>query len=222
MRLVIATQDYDAMTPKPDVRLPAFALVLDLKPDDPDFAQRLKVAFQSFVGLVNLGAAQSKAPPLELGSEEFEGVTIATSHFVLPKPTGNKETDKAPEPAAAEPVHLRHNFSPSAVQVGDHFVISSSKGLARELVKALKAPAGKPEDATLVAEADGPTLATLIDLNKTRMAMQNMLDKGNDRRKAEDEIALIAALLRYLGHGRGTVQDAPDATRVGLEFTLGK
>ena len=90
-RLVVAMQDYAAMSPVPDVKLPAFALVVDVRPDDDDFAARLKVAFQSFVGLANLGAAQSKAPPLELGSETFEGVTISTTHFMAPARKANDE-----------------------------------------------------------------------------------------------------------------------------------
>ena len=215
-RLVVALQDYKAMTPAPDLKVPAFALVLDLKPDDPEFAQRLKVAFQSFIGIVNLNAAQTKAPPLELGSETCDGLTIATSRFAAPTVAKGADSD------ANEPVHQRYNYSPSAVQVGDHFVVSSSVSLARDLVKALKAPAGKPEDATLVAEADGPTLGTLVDLNRTRLVMQNMLEKGNDKGQAESEIDLLAALLRYLGHGSASVQDDPEATRVRVEFTLGK
>ena len=131
-RLVVARQDDDAMKPVPDVKLPAFALILDLKPDDTDFAQRLKVGFQSFVGLVNLGAAQTKAPPLELGSEPCEGVTIATARFMLPKAAAAATRNEA--------VHQRHNFSPSAVQVGNHFILSSSVGLTRDLIKALEAP----------------------------------------------------------------------------------
>ena len=217
-RLVVALQDYAKMSPVPDVKLPAFALVADVKPDDDDFAERLKVAYQSFIGLANLGAAQTKAPPLELGSETFEGVTISTSHFMPAR--------KAPEGqegagAKAEPVHYRHNYSPSAAQVGRYFVIGSSVGLTRDLVKALKSP-GKPSNSTLVAEADGATLATLVELNRDRLVMQNMLDKGHDKGQAEAEVGLLAALLRYLGRGRLSVLDAADATRVGLEFSLGK
>jgi hypothetical protein len=226
-RLVVAVQDYKAMKPAPDTKVPAFALIVDLKPDDPDFAQRIKVAFQSFVGLVNLGAAQTKAPPLELGSEEFEGVTISTSHFVLPAPapapaTKDKDKDKAKEvEEGKEPVHVRHNFTPSAVQVGDHFVISSSVGLARDLVKALKAPASPPEDATFVVEVDGGMIATLVDLNRTQLVMGNMLQRGNDKTQADTDIGLLSSLLRYLGHARASVKDDADATRVSLEFQLG-
>ncbi|MDR3638297.1 MAG: hypothetical protein P4L84_31125 [Isosphaeraceae bacterium] len=211
-RVVVAQQDYGAMKPAPDLKYPAVALVIDLKPDDDDFAQRLKVAFQSIAGLANLNAAQSKAPPLELGSETFEGVTIATTRFMPSKdsPANGKE-----------PVHYRHNYSPSAAQVDSHFIISSSLGLTRDLIKTLKAPA-KPGQATLALEADGGVLAGLLELNRNRIVMQNMLEKGNDKAQAEAEVGTLLSVLRYLGHGRLTVQDAADALKVNLEFVLGR
>jgi len=211
-RVVVANQDYGAMKPAPDLKYPAVGLVVDLKPDDEDFAQRLKVAFQSFVGLANLGAAQSKAPPLELGSETFEGVTISTTRFMPPKdaPADGKE-----------PVHYRHNYSPSVAQVGNSFIISSSLGLTRDLIKNLKAPA-KPGEATLALEADGGVLAGLLDLNRNRIVMQNMLEKGHDKAQAEDEVNTLLSILRYLGHGRLTVQDGADTLKLNLGFALGR
>ncbi|HEX8203013.1 MAG TPA: hypothetical protein VF590_21230, partial [Isosphaeraceae bacterium] len=159
-RLVVADQDHAALDPVPDVKLPAVALVVDLKPGDEDFAIRLRAAFQSFLGLANLGAAQTKAPPLLLGSETVDGVTISTSRYLPPRPG---------EGAPDEPVHQRHNFSPSAVRVGDHFVLSSSVGLARDLVRSLRAPGPPAADATLAAEADGAALARLLERNRTRL-----------------------------------------------------
>ena len=122
-RLVVAKQDPTQISPRPDVLLPSFALIAEVNDDDPDFAQRLKAAFQSFVGVANLGAAQQKAPPLMLGTEDFEGQSISTARYLPPK-----------ERLADEPVHQRFNFSPSAVQVGNQFVLSSSVALAKELV----------------------------------------------------------------------------------------
>jgi hypothetical protein len=209
-RLVVARQDHARLKPVPAMKLPAFALVVDLKPDD-DFSQRLKVAFQSFVGLANLGGAQSKSPPLELGSETFEEVTISTARYMLPK---------AP-PDTTEPVHPRHNFSPSVAQVENHFILSSSVGLARDLIHALKSPA-KPQDATLMAEADGPELADLLELNKSRLVMQNMLEKGHDKVQAEREIDGLTQLVRHLGHARLSVQDGAEALRLNLTFDLSR
>jgi hypothetical protein len=210
-RLVVADQDHGAMDPVPDIKLPAVALVADLKPDDEDFAVRLKAAFQSFVGLANLGAAQTKAPPLLLGSETLDGVTISTTQYLPPR-----KVEGAPD----EPVHQRHNFSPSAAQVGNHFFISSSVGLARNLVKALRDP-GPPGAPTLVAEADGAALARLVERNRTRLVMQNMLEKGNDKPAAEREVGTLLSLLRDLGHARLTARDTPGAFRLRLDLALG-
>lgn len=222
-RLVVALQDVKSLKPVPDVKLPAFALIIDVKPGDDDFAQRLKVAFQSFVGLANLGAAQTKSPPLELGSEAFEGITVSTARFMPPAPTSVEEKAKAPtpEPAKKAPVHLRHNFSPSTALVGNHFIIGSSVAITRDMIGALKS-AGKPHDATLAAEADGNALATLVDLNRDRLVMRNMLEKGHAKEQAEAEVGLLSALLRYLGQGRLAIQDEPEMTKIGLEFKLGK
>lgn len=209
-RLVVAEQDYSAIKPVPDNKLPAFAVVIDLKPDDDDFAQRLKVAFQSFIGLANLGAAQSKAPPLELGSEVVDGVTIATSHFMAPKAA----------PGAREPVHQRQNYSPSAAQVDNHFILSSSLGLTKDLIPTLRQPA-KQTDVTAILTADGPTLVHLLELNRGRLVSQNMLEKGNDKATASGQIDLLLNLLRYAGVGMLTAKDNPDSVEFRLDFTLG-
>ena len=214
-RLVVAHQDYAALKPAPDVKLPAFALVADLNPDDAEFAQRLKAAFQSFVGLSNLGAAQkTKAPPLMLGSEAVGDVTILTARYL---PAEKNEGD------AKEPVNRRHNFSPSAAQVNAHFILSSTTGLARDLVKTLKQPvAPTATPATLNMIADGSALARLVDANRNHMVMQNMLDKGNDKTRAEGEIGTLSRLLRYFGQGKLSIQDnQSDIVRIGLHFNVG-
>lgn len=209
-RFVVAEQDYTQIKPVPDNKLPAFALVIDLKPDDDDFAQRLKVAFQSFIGLANLGAAQSKAPPLELGSEVVDGVTIATSHFMAPRAA----------PGAKESVHQRQNYSPSAAQVDNHFIISSSLGLTRDLIPVLRKPA-RQTDVMAIVEADGPTLAHLLEMNRGRLVTQNMLEKGNDKATASGQVDLLLNLLRYLGRGSLTAKDAGEAVEFRLDFALG-
>ena len=89
--------------------------------------QRLKVAFQSFVGLANIGAAQKKAPLLELGSETCRGGHDRDHPIHGPRGTAS---------ATGEPAsHSRYNFSPSAAQVGKYFILSSSTALARDLVE---------------------------------------------------------------------------------------
>ena len=209
-RLVVAAQDYSKMNPVPDLKLPGFALVIDLKPDDDDFAQRLKVAFQSFVGLANIGAAQSKAPPLELITEDVNGITIASTRFMVSKS----------DPAAKASVHQRHNFTPSVARVDDHFILSSSLGLTKDLIPALR-EASKPTDATLFVEANGAAIARVLNVNRQRLVTQNMMEKGNDKAKASDEIDLLLGLLRYAGHATLSAKDGAKAVDFRLDFTLG-
>ena len=216
-RLVIAEQDYEALKPAPDVKLPAFALVAELESADGDFAQRLKVAFQSFIGLFNIGSAQQKAPLLELGSEEVEGVTIATTRYMIPRSTS----------APSVTPHQRYNYSPSAALAGKFFILSSSTHLARALVKELKSGGGDRTieggtQATLAVEADGPELARLLERNRPRLVMQTMLKQGETKGKAEQRVDLGLALLRYLGQARLLVRDGAEATRFELSIQLAK
>lgn len=218
-QIVVAAQDYAAMEPSPAVKLPAFALIVELSPDHPEFARRLRVAYQSFIGLANLGGAQSGAPPLNLGSRSVEGVEISTAVFMTNEPPPGAE------PAAAEQdgeVHLRHNFTPAVAEVDGRFILSSSIGLAEQLVRALKAePSAEPADATLLMRVDGPALAALGDLNRERLILQNMLEDGNDRPTAERNVGGLLSLLRYLGAGELKLHDGEETSRLSLEFTLG-
>ena len=213
-QLVAADQDYDAMDPEPTLKLPAFALVVDLDADRPEFGQRLRVTFQSLLGLVNLGAAQSGGgPPLMLGSETFDGVAISTSRY-MPAP-GEPEDDEAE-------VHLRHNFSPSVAEVDGRFILSSSTALARTLIGAIRSAEPRdPTDATLLMTADGPALAGLVDRNREQLILRNMLEQGNDREAAEQSIAVLSGLLRYLGQGTLRVVDGDEASTLALEFAIG-
>jgi hypothetical protein len=209
-RFVVARQDPRTLEPTPATILPAFALVIDLKEEDPDFGDRLEAAFQSFIGLVNLGAAQTKAPPLKLGSEEFEGVTIATSKFQARR-----------DPASDEPVPLRHNFSPSAARFDGHFVLSSSVGLTRDLIRTLRQPA-EPTDAAILIVADGPELAKLAEENREYLVNQIVLEEGKDRETAEGEVAVLRQLLEYLGQATYSADSSDGLLRVKLHHDLGR
>ncbi len=214
-RVVVADQDFRNMKPEPDPKIPAFALVAELNGSDEEFASRLKIAFQSIVAISNVEAAQKKASVLELGSENVEGITIATTRFLVPRTS---------TPANEQSLQ-RYNYSPAAGQVGKFFIISSSTGLARALVKELKAAGGgkgalPEEKSTVLIEAEGPQLAHLLEHNRNRMVMQAMLKQGVTKDKAEQQVDLNLSALKYIRHGRLVVRDEPDATRFQLKLDL--
>jgi hypothetical protein len=216
-RLVVASQDYQSVKPVPEVKYPGLAIVTELSEPNSDFAQRLKVAFQTFVGLSNVDAVQKKGPPFELVSEEVEGVTLATARYMVPR------TDTP----AATTADARYNITPSAAQVGKYFILSTSASLARALIKDLRSSGASKKyegesSETAVLEADGAELARLLELNRARLAMQLMLSRGLAKEKAEAEVDTGLALLRFLGAGRMTVRDEPGTTSVDLGFKLSR
>jgi hypothetical protein len=212
-RLVVAQQDHAALKPQPDVKYPAFAIVAELDSADSDFGERFKVAFQAIIGISNVDGNQKKAAALELGTEEVEGIKLATAHYMIPRRAD--PASEAPSP--------RYNFTPATAQVGKYLIFSSSVSLARDLIKELKSkPAGADNSETAVLEADGPELARLLEINRTRLAMQLMLGRGETKEQAESQVELGLALLRALGQGRLVIRDGQDATRIQLKFQLAK
>ena len=125
--------------------------------------------------------------------------------------------------SASEAPSPRYNFTPATAQVGKYLIFSSSVGLARDLIKELKSKNGGADvSETAVLEADGPELARLLEINRSRLAMQLMLGRGETKEKAEGQVELGLALLRYLGHGRLVIRDDPGATRIQLKLQLAR
>lgn len=215
-RLVLVKQDPATLQPRPDILLPGFAMVVDLNGEDPEFSQRLLAAYQSFVGLANLGAAQSKAPPLMQGSEQFEGITISTARFLPPR------KDAA---ASDEPVHIRHNLSPAVAQVGNRFILSSTVETAKALLTSLKAEGqgnAARSDQTLRIEAEGQAVSALIDQNRETLIDRIVVKEGKDRAVAGKEVDLLKALAKYLGQGALSATDTADGVSFTLNFALDK
>ncbi len=203
------------MKPAPDIKLPAFAIVAELNGSQEDFADRLRIAFQAIIGISNVEAAQSKSAALELGTEEVDGVTITNTKFVVSKKAA----------ASKQPGSQRYNYTPSVAHVGRYYIFSSSLGLARSLVKELKAAEASGKDkqvepVTFSIDADGPELARLLEQNRARMVMSSMLGRGENKEDAGSRVDLYLALVRYLGHGHLVVTDGADRTRLQLKLEL--
>ena len=125
---------------------------------------------------------------------------------------------KRPRREAKEPVHQRHNFSPSARRSDNYFILSSSLGLTRDLVKAAEGARPRPTDATLLVEADGAALARLLEQNRSRLVMQNMLEKGNDKARPRPRSTCSSASSATSATAGCRSQDGADAVapRAGL------
>ncbi len=217
-RLVVAEQNLAALNPKPDLVLPSFAVCVGYDTKDEDFRQRWVIAFQSFVGVLNVVGAQEKAPAMVQNQEQYKGASIFSAAFLPPAKATDVKND-AEKPA--EGVHIRHNFRPTLAIAGDKIVVSSTVEMARAVVDSLtSAPASDtPPDAAFL-EIDGQKLGKIVETNKERLVMQNMVEKGNGRKGAESEIGALEALVKGLNHATATASDTKDRFTLKLSFDL--
>ena len=219
-RVVVAEQDSKTMIPKPDLVLPAFAISVGYDKKDEDFRQRWVIAFQSLIGVLNVVGGQQKAPVLVQNQEDFEGAKIYSAKYLPPvKPANAKPGDSKTD---EEGIHIRHNFRPTLVLSGDHLIISSTTEMARDVVKAIKL-ADSSSDAppqAMSVDLDGKRIAGLVDVNRERLVMQNMVEKGHGKAAAQTEIGAIEGMIRGLNHAMITAEDTETQFRLKLSLDL--
>jgi hypothetical protein len=211
IRFVIAAQKYDPAVGTPEVKLPAFAMVVPSKHPD-EFARVAEEAWQKGVGLISVTRGQRAEPGLIL-----DRITHNDIKFTVATNAAGKADDKAHLPS-------RFNFSASMARVGDSFILSSTQELTCDLIDALKKTptvAVKPLAGTnTVVAADGTQLAAILADNRETMVERNMVEKGNTRAKAEGEIDLITAVIKLARRAELTAGVADGVTRLTLGLDL--
>ncbi len=209
LQLVVTRQNPEDFVVKPAIKLPAFAIVARLREPDTTVPQFRRV-FQSLIGFINVLGAMNGQPQLDLAMESTEKMKLIAATYV---PESSDTDSKA---------KINFNFSPSLVFAGDRMVLSSSKQLATDLAQA-DAPAadknvGDQSKSNTVAFLEVPTLIEILADNKAQLIAQNMLDKGHSQEAAEQEIAILMALLGLFQAADVTLSTSAGSLR--LESTL--
>lgn len=204
MQFVVARQDFPNGALLPTLKLPAAALVLEIRPDQ--FAhvrKHFRVAFQAGVALANLNGAQQGRALLDLQTERRGDCDIEFATFTaddLPKEPKEKH-DKKDVKSPKDDAYL--NLSPAMALSKTRLILSTSRQLAEQLADLdakEPSPARIPEN-TLIA--GNPNLASnLIKANREQLVAGNMLEKGHDRKTAEREIRLLEAIADAFTDGR--------------------
>lgn len=186
MRIVVKRQEFKQDV-KPDVELPAFALVGRMK--NPEVERRFRIAFQSLIGFLNINAGQMDYPPFDLMTTRENGINLSGGEYVL-----DREVDKG---------LMVFNFSPAIAFQGDYMVISSSTPFAAELAEATKQLDAQSEtsDTNTQISIDAATIQQLLEDNRQSLIAQSMVNSGKSRERATAEIDLILGLLDYVQGG---------------------
>lgn len=181
----IATkQSFAGILPVPTIKLPQFALVMDLREPE-SMTRELRRTFQSMIGFFNVIGAMEGRPQLEMDMLKLDnGAQLVTSTYI-PENGEEGSTDAS----------ILFNFSPSVGFVGSRFVVASTDRFAKELVTS-KTTTGGPSANTKVSLNAG-MLQSVLDENREQLISQNMLSDGNSREEAETAIGLLLEFVGY-------------------------
>ena len=203
LTFIAAPQDYSHLDGMPGVKLPGFAVVIELaKPEEG--GDLFQLFFQTFSAVLNLAAGQQNHQPWVMTSETFKDVQIAYGRY-LKKPVG----DQLP---------LVYNFMPASARLGDKFIISSSLGTCRQIIDAFKKldPGVQRQNRNLNFEFHPDSLADILQANK-EVFQARAIQQGQDSKQAEGDFATTLKLLRFFDSFRLSTRVLPEAFQVQFE-----
>lgn len=207
---LVARQNFREITPQPAIRLPAFALILELR--EPErMTRELRRTFQSMVGFFNVLGSMEGRPQLEMDIEKLDGAELITSSYI---PESDQRDSKSAD--------IIFNFSPSVGFAGSRFVLSSTRQLAHDLsvAKIPEAGADKAKASNSFASLSAPVLKQVLADNREQLVSQNMLSEGNTRDEAETQIDLLLELLGYFRGAAVQLDQNGDSVSVRLSVTV--
>lgn len=211
IRLVVAEQQYDPAVGTPAVRLPAFALVLPLRNPE-KFSLVVEEAWQKAVGLINFTRGQEAQPGLIIDRPVHRDTKYTAACFAPPQEKGKTAID------------VRFNFRPALAMPGNWVILSSTDGLAEDLMDALREEASHPvrplAGVHSLIELEGPQLSSILAANRENLIRQNMVDKGNTHQQAEAEADMLLAIVKHVTRVALTVGTDKGRSKASVQVHL--
>lgn len=210
MGLIVTRQDFGQALPQPAIRLPAFALVLQLR-DPEKMTRELRRTFQSMIGFFNVVGAMEGRPQLEMDVRRLDGGEVISSVYIPEE--DDQDSTTAP---------LIFNFSPSVGFAGSRFVISSSQKLAEQLVQAPLPPSGPDRADNTHVALDAAVLQQVLADNREQLISQNMLTDGNSREEAETQVGLLLEAVGLVRSAGLSLKHDATTLELRLQLTIRK
>ncbi len=190
INLIVARQNFESLGFKPNPQLPAFAMITPLDMSmTKNLALRLRSGTLSALSVVSLEMANNNQKVYAIQMGKHRGVDIVWSAY--PEGDGNED-------AGMSMLGPRFNFAPCTAIVDDHFVITTSIDLMKDLIDlqqdktpSLEVPSAASGE--LLIESTG--LASILQDNKEALIADEMLKKNHSRAQATQNIDLMFTLL---------------------------
>ena len=211
IRLVVAEQEYDPAIGTPQVKFPAVALILRLRHPE-QFNEVAEEAWQKTVGLINFTRGQQAMPGLII-DRPFQGKTKYTVAYFSTSGIEDKTN-----------LDSRFNVRPSLAMPGEYLVLSSTDGLARDLIDALHQETEqtpKPLAGThSLVELEGGQLASILEANRKTLIQGDMVNKGSTQEQAESSTDLLISVMEFLKRVKLRIGTHDGLTQADLEIKL--
>jgi hypothetical protein len=188
IRIVVAEQQYDPAAGTPQVKIPAFAAVLRLRHPE-QFGKVVEEAWQKAVGLVNFTRGQKALPGLIIDRPVYKETKYTVAAF---SPADANDQAK---------LDTRFNARPALAMPGKYLILSSTDGLACDLIDALSREAGQtvtPLAQTHSAlEIDGRSVTSALRANRETIIQGDMIKKGKTHEESAAGIDMLITLVKF-------------------------
>ena len=211
IRFVAAEQTYDAALGTPRIQYPSFAAILRLR-NSAKFAEVIEEAWQKAVGLINFTRGQQALPGLIIDRPVHRGTTFTVGYFSTAQIEDKTKLD------------TRFNLRPALAIPDEYLILSSTDGLARDLIDALKREKERTVEALAEThsflEIEGGRLASILQANRDTLVRGDMVKKGSTQEQAEAGIDMLITVVKLIERIRLSIGLHEGLTQARLEAKL--
>jgi hypothetical protein len=211
IRFVVAEQEYDPAIGTPQIKLPAFAAILRLR-HPVEFDEVVEEAWQKAVGLINFTRGQQALPGLIIDRPIHKKTKFTVAYFSTSGIDNRTNLDQ------------RFNIRPALAMPGEYLILSSTDGLARDIIDALNQEmehAVEPLSGTHSSvEIDGGQLSSILKANRETLVHGDMIKKGSTQEEAEAGISMLITLVNLVENVKLSIGVHEGMTQANLEMKL--
>jgi len=211
IRFVVAEQEFDSATGTPQIKLPAFAVILRLQNPE-QFNEVAEEAWQKALGLINFTRGQQAMQGLIIDRKVHEGTKFSMAYFST---SGLDEKNN---------LEQRFNIRPALAMPGEYLILSSTDDLARDLIDSLNREmqhkVNPVAETHSLVEIDTAQLTSILKANRDTMVRNDMVKKGRTQEEAEAGIDLLITLVKLVERAKLGLGTHEGLTKAILEIKL--
>jgi hypothetical protein len=211
IRFVVAEQEYGAAIGTPQIKIPAFAAILRLR-HPVDFDEVVEEAWQKAVGLINFTRGQQALPGLIIDRPIYKETKFTMAYFSTSGIDDKTNLDQ------------RFNIRPALALPNEYLILSSTDGLAQDLIDALDQ---EIEDTVeplsgvhSSVEIDGGQLGSILEANRQTLVHGDMIKKGSTQEEAEAGIDMLITAVKLMDNVKLSIGTHEGLTQANLRMKL--